>query len=184
MKSFYLFFCERNISPLLKKHLGKHFYEKKKFPYPVSFEEINDEGVLDQEKFRTLINNLREESTYLHIGNGAELTLKIGRVHTNDNLDVVKNVLRAMKELLILFKELGLSKNNIRRIYLKTEKSESLPVFTHLSEEEIQLAKEMGKKIIAVQPWGAEKTSTVVKNNADRVITWNSRSLVNAIKEL
>ena len=49
---------------------------------------------------------------------------------------------------------------------------------------EIQLAKEMGKKIIAVQPWGAEKTSTVVKNNADRVITWNSRSLVNAIKEL
>ena len=31
---------------------------------------------------------------------------------------------------------------------------------------EIQLAKEMGKKIIAVQPWGAEKTSTVVKNNA------------------
>jgi len=49
---------------------------------------------------------------------------------------------------------------------------------------EIQLAKEMGKKIIAVQPWGTEKTSTVVKNNADRVITWNSRSLVNAIKEL
>ena len=49
---------------------------------------------------------------------------------------------------------------------------------------EIQLAKEMGKKIIAVQPWGAEKTSTVVKNNADRVITWNSRSLVNATKEL
>ena len=49
---------------------------------------------------------------------------------------------------------------------------------------EIQLAKEMGKKIIDVQPWGAEKTSTVVKNNADRVITWNSRSLVNAIKEL
>ena len=49
---------------------------------------------------------------------------------------------------------------------------------------EIQLAKEMGKKIIAVQPWGTEKTSTVVKNNSDRVITWNSRSLVNAIKEL
>ncbi|HEM7111338.1 TIR domain-containing protein [Acinetobacter baumannii] len=49
---------------------------------------------------------------------------------------------------------------------------------------EIQLAKEMGKKIIAVQPWGSERTSVIVKNNADRIITWNSRSLVNAIKEL
>lgn len=49
---------------------------------------------------------------------------------------------------------------------------------------EIALAKEMGKKIIAVQPWGTERTSTIVKNNADRIITWNSRSLINAIKDL
>ena len=49
---------------------------------------------------------------------------------------------------------------------------------------EIQLAKEMEKKIIAVQPKKKKKTSTVVKNNADRVIIWNRRSLVNAIKEL
>ena len=84
-----------------------------------------------------MLEDLRENSTYLHIGNGAELTVKIGRLNTNENLDIVKNVLRVVKELLILFKELGLSKTNIRRIYLKTEKSESLPVFTQLSEEEI-----------------------------------------------
>ena len=84
-----------------------------------------------------MLEDLRENSTYLHIGNGAELTVKIGRLNTNENLDIVKNILRVVKELLILFKELGLSKTNIRRIYLKTEKSESLPVFTQLSEEEI-----------------------------------------------
>ena len=49
---------------------------------------------------------------------------------------------------------------------------------------EIRLAKEMGKKIIAVEPWGAARTSAIVKNSADRIVTWNSRSLVNAIKEL
>lgn len=47
---------------------------------------------------------------------------------------------------------------------------------------EIELAKEMGKKIIAVQPWGAEKTSTVVKNNADCIVGWNTNSIVNAIR--
>lgn len=47
---------------------------------------------------------------------------------------------------------------------------------------EIELAKEMGKKIIAVQPWGAEKTSTVVKNNADYIVGWNTNSIVNAIR--
>lgn len=49
---------------------------------------------------------------------------------------------------------------------------------------EIELAKEMNKKIIAVQPWASEKTSAVVKANADHIIAWNSLSLVNAIKAL
>lgn len=38
------------------------------------------------------------------------------------------------------------------------------------------------KKIIAVEPWGAEKTSIVVKQHADEIVKWNSKSLINAIK--
>lgn len=59
------------------------------------------------------------------------------------DMENVKNVLRAMKSLLLLFKEIGISKQNIRRIYLKTETSESLPVFTQLTKEEVELAKEV-----------------------------------------
>ena len=40
------------------------------------------------------------------------------------------------------------------------------------------------KPIIAVQPWGAEKTSTVVKDAANRIVGWNSSSIIDAIKEL
>lgn len=40
MKTFDLFFCERKIAPLLKTHLGKHFYEKHKFPYPVELDSL------------------------------------------------------------------------------------------------------------------------------------------------
>lgn len=47
---------------------------------------------------------------------------------------------------------------------------------------EIELAKEMGKKIIAIQPWGAERTSTVVKNSSDIIVGWNTESIVSAIR--
>lgn len=40
------------------------------------------------------------------------------------------------------------------------------------------------KKIIAIEPWGSEKTSTVVKDAADKIVKWNSSSIISAIKEL
>ncbi len=47
---------------------------------------------------------------------------------------------------------------------------------------EIELAKSMNKKIIAIEPWGAEKTSIIVKNAADVIVKWNTDSIVNAIR--
>lgn len=47
---------------------------------------------------------------------------------------------------------------------------------------EIQLAQQMGKKIIAVEPWGSERTSAVVKNAADEIVGWNTNSIVRAIR--
>ncbi len=47
---------------------------------------------------------------------------------------------------------------------------------------EIQLAKEMGKRIIAIEPWGSEKTSRVVKDSADAIVKWNTDSIIRAIR--
>ena len=47
---------------------------------------------------------------------------------------------------------------------------------------EIALAQEMGKRIIAVEPWGAEQTSVVVKQAANVKAGWNTASIVSAIK--
>ena len=52
---------------------------------------------------------------------------------------------------------------------------------------EIDLAKvgfEHPKPIIAVEPWGSEKTSVPVKNAANEIVGWNTRSIVNAIRRL
>ncbi len=47
---------------------------------------------------------------------------------------------------------------------------------------EIELAKEMGKSIIAIEPWGSERTSAVVKKAADKIVKWNTDSIVSAIR--
>lgn len=53
-------------------------------------------------------------------------------------------------------------------------------------EKEIEISKDYpySKKIIAIEPWGSEKTSKIVKDNAHKVVKWNSSSIINAIKEL
>lgn len=48
--------------------------------------------------------------------------------------------------------------------------------------KEIEMAKSYGKPIIAIEPWGAERTSRIVKDNADAVVGWNGSSIANAIR--
>ncbi len=50
--------------------------------------------------------------------------------------------------------------------------------------KEIQIAKAYNKPIIAIEPWGAERTSLVVKNNADIIVKWQGSSIVKAIYNL
>ena len=40
------------------------------------------------------------------------------------------------------------------------------------------------KSIIVVELWASEKTSVKVKDAADKIVGWNSSSIINAIKEL
>lgn len=54
-------------------------------------------------------------------------------------------------------------------------------------DKEIKIAKTefmRSKPIVAIQPWGAEKTSRKVKEAADRIVGWNTDSIVSAIREL
>jgi hypothetical protein len=52
---------------------------------------------------------------------------------------------------------------------------------------EIELAKKgfvSPKPVIAIQPWGAERTSVVVRDAADEVVGWNAKSVVEAIRRV
>ena len=49
---------------------------------------------------------------------------------------------------------------------------------------EIKIAKELGKPIIAVEKWGALRSSTRVMVAADKIVKWNGNSITDAIKEV
>ena len=54
-------------------------------------------------------------------------------------------------------------------------------------EKEIKIAKTEfinSKPIIAIEPWGSERTSKFVKDNADIVVKWQKDKIVEAIRKL
>ena len=54
-------------------------------------------------------------------------------------------------------------------------------------DKEIKIAKQefyIPNPIIAIQPWGAERISKVVKDAADIVVGWNFKSVFDAVKQL
>jgi hypothetical protein len=53
-------------------------------------------------------------------------------------------------------------------------------------KKEIKIAKNefsSPKLKIAIEPWGAERTSQVVRDNADKIVGWNTDSIVWAIRD-
>ncbi len=53
-------------------------------------------------------------------------------------------------------------------------------------KKEIKIAQEFStsKPILGVKPWGNTQVSTVVRDNADKLVGWNTDSIVTAIREL
>jgi hypothetical protein len=53
-------------------------------------------------------------------------------------------------------------------------------------EKEIKIARKefsIPKPIIAIEPWGAQRTSKIAMDSADIVVGWNTESIVSAIRK-
>ena len=54
-------------------------------------------------------------------------------------------------------------------------------------KKEIDIAKNgfsERKPILAIEPYASKRTSQIVKDNADKIVKWNTESIVSAIREL
>ncbi len=47
---------------------------------------------------------------------------------------------------------------------------------------EIQLARQHKKPILGIEPWGSDKTSSVVQNASSEMVGWNTSSIISAIR--
>ena len=76
-------------------------------------------------------------------------------------------------------------------IYAKISRSHVVVIptgmYTNYSkwiQKEIAGAKQYGKPILAVVPWGQQRSAEVVTNNADEIVGWNSSSVAEGIWKL
>jgi len=140
LKDYDLFFTEGKVYILLKKHLGKHFYEQKRYPYPVNFEEcVSESGELDAGKFREMLDSVVQNSSYFVQGNGPEYSVKVARVDKISDANLAKNVRAGVQGLIKVLTERGIKLSKIRRIILRGEQTESFPIYSHLTPEEKKL---------------------------------------------
>lgn len=49
-------------------------------------------------------------------------------------------------------------------------------------KKEVQIANEMGKEIIAIRPWGSFSVPEYLKNEADKIVGFNTKSIIETIK--
>ncbi|MDD5169301.1 MAG: TIR domain-containing protein [Syntrophales bacterium] len=74
--------------------------------------------------------------------------------------------------------------NQIARSHVIVIPSGMYASYSKWIQKEIDGAKAYAKPILAVNPWGQEKKSGVVLNNADEGVGWNKQPLINAIWKL
>lgn len=48
---------------------------------------------------------------------------------------------------------------------------------------EMEIAKELGKPIIGVKPWGQQRVPAIIQDIADIMVGWNSSSVVQAVRD-
>ncbi len=59
--------------------------------------------------------------------------------------------------------------------------------FSTWIKKELQIAKRefvFPKPILAIKPWASSQVSSVVRENAIKIVNWNTESIVNAIREI
>lgn len=58
--------------------------------------------------------------------------------------------------------------------------------YSNWINKEISIAKGFTnpKPILAIEPWASERTSRIVKDNADKIVSWSTSSIISGIREL
>jgi len=124
--SYDLFLADERILPLLPPLLGKTFFKKKKHPIPVDLEGPKRDWAAAIRRATA--------ATYLYLGDGACSAVRVGRSGQAAEA-VAANAAAAAAAVAALFSGKEGQKDgwaSIRSLYLKTNASVALPIYTSL----------------------------------------------------
>lgn len=74
--------------------------------------------------------------------------------------------------------------NQISRSHVIVIPTGMYATYSKWIQKEIDGARDYSKPILAVNPWGAQRTSSIVSSAADKLVGWNSETVVGAIWDL
>ncbi|XP_049624514.1 ribosomal L1 domain-containing protein 1 [Suncus etruscus] len=117
LASFDFFLADARIQRLLPTHLGRHFYSRKKFPVGINLLSKNLSREISQSVGGTVLNITKS---------GSCSTIRVGHTGMASRC-VVENVLAVADALAQRLPEKW---ESVKLLYLKTEKSASLPIFS------------------------------------------------------
>jgi ribosome biogenesis protein UTP30 len=121
-----VYLADRRIYHLLPRQLGKSFFIKKRFPFPVD--------VQKQDLTREIA--AARDSTYLHLGLGSCVALPIARINY-PTAHIVENIVKGMRGVV---NRVPRGWRNIQVVHLKTVDSVALPIYHSLPPEAKLLA--------------------------------------------
>jgi ribosome biogenesis protein UTP30 len=93
IKEYDIFLCDYKVYFLLKKLLGKPFYDAKKYPIPTKINPSDKNSILQE------VSSKATTGTTFYMSNGPNYTLKIGRL-TQTEKEIEENVKDAIKNTL------------------------------------------------------------------------------------
>ena len=126
-----LFFADSRVYKMLPKCLGKLFYSRKKFPFPLKLHGGEPSKV--ERRIREAF-----ECSYMMLGNGPNYSLRVARTSMNAK-DAVKNIIQAVYRVVphIIMKD-GIKHSKVQCISLQTPQSVDLPIFNQLLKSEVE----------------------------------------------
>uniref|UniRef100_A0A8C9Q6Z8 Ribosomal L1 domain-containing protein 1 n=1 Tax=Spermophilus dauricus TaxID=99837 RepID=A0A8C9Q6Z8_SPEDA len=117
LSSFDFFLADDRIRRLLPSHIGKHFYRRKKVPVPVNLLAKNLSKEINSSVGGTVLNISKS---------GSCSTVRIG--HTGMQIQhIVENIITVTKTL---SEKLPEKWESVKLLFVKTERSVSLPIFS------------------------------------------------------
>ena len=159
LKQFDVFLCDNHIYMMLKKILGKAFYDTKKYPFGITIDKKKENSNTTKE---LILNAAR--NTMFYMSNGPNYTIKAGYVEEEES-KLLPKIKTALIHTLANILKWGVEFTQLKGISLKFTNSIELPIFNQLSSEEIKAGRELTKEK------NAPVLTKEVKNTKDKKAT-------------